>query len=609
MKSKSPLVLVDGSSYLFRAFHALPPLVSSKGQPTGAIKGVISMIRSLIKNYPDSHIAIVFDAKGKTFRNEIYSEYKAHRPPMPDELRCQIEPIHAIVKAMGLPLLIVPEVEADDVIGTLATQATTAGIDTLVSTGDKDLAQLVSIHVNLLNTMTNEFLDSEGVEKKFGIPPERIIDFLALTGDKSDNIPGVPGVGPKTAIKWLQDYGSAEGIIVHADEIKGKIGERLRENIDALRLSYRLATIKSDVALDFGPDNLVIGNPDSQELHRLFSELEFKTWKTELEQNGIKADSAAVSREPGADMLESAKVEAEVPEQIKYQTIVSLTDLTKLIGSLESSGKFALSVEHENAHFMRARLTGIAVCAVAGTAFYIPLKSEAGMTGDEVMSKFKPLLEDKKITKIGYDLKTVCHLLANHGIELAPLKSDVLLASYVLNSVAIKHQLADMAKFYLELEPMDLDSLLGKGRNKLTVDQLPIEKVTDYAAEKADLILRLNSLLTARLRESGTLLSLYQYYEIPLIRVLQKMERTGVIVDAKALAHQSKELGKRLLEVEEQVYIQAGEEFNLGSPKQLQAILYEKLSLPVLKKTATGQPSTAEPVLQELALQYELPHL
>ena len=618
MAKVKELVLVDGSSYLFRAFHALPPLVSSRGQPTGAVKGVINMIRALLKEHGDAHIAIVFDAKGKTFRNDMFEEYKAHRPPMPDELRSQIEPIHNIIRAMGLPLLIVDGVEADDVIGTLARQASKQGIDTLISTGDKDLAQLVTEHVTLVNTMTNELLDIPGVEKKFGLGPDRIVDYLALMGDKADNIPGVPGVGPKTALKWLQEYGSMEGIIENADAIGGKIGERLRENIDLLRLSYELATIKDDVELEFKLQELVKQDDDEETLFDLFSQLEFKSWIKELEEKGVSG-SGNQDQQNGANGAangEAGEVHLVAPADIDYQTITTEEALHELLAKLLASGRFAINLESEDAHYMEAQLFGLSVSAEPGKAVYIPLAHEAGDDGpveqldrETVLAAFKPLLENPLLVKVGYDLKLDRHILANHGIDLQPLKSDVLLASYVLNSVAIKHHLPDIIRYYLEFTPRDVDARLGKGRNKLIPAQLSVADYADYAAEKADAIFRLGLYLEQTLACEGHLLGLYQHYELPLVEALQQVERNGIRLDKTVLAKQSKEIEKQLQKLQLQVFELAGEEFNLGSPKQLQAILYEKLELPVLKKTKTGQPSTAEPVLQELAEQYELPQL
>lgn len=611
MADANELILVDGSSYLFRAFHALPPLVNSRGQPTGAVKGVINMIRALIKEHPNSNIAVVFDAKGKTFRNDIYKEYKAHRPPMPDELRTQIQPIHDIVRAMGLPLLIIEGVEADDVIGTLSVQATKKKMKTLVSTGDKDLAQLVNDHVTLMNTMTNELLDESGVENKFGIGPSLIVDYLALMGDKADNIPGVPGVGPKTALKWLLEFGSMEAIIENAGSIGGKIGERLRENFDQLRLSYELATIKNDVTLDLSISELVHGDEDAEKLHDLFSALEFKTWIRELEEKGVSGSAQANHDSVDVDSTESPAASV-VPETIDYQCVSNEKALESLLEDLGATAKFALSVEFAGEHFMDAEIVGIAISPQIGKAFYIPCQheSEDEQLGlKEVLEQLKPLLENPGIIKCGYDLKLQRHVLQNYAIDLQPLKSDVHLASYVLNSVAVKHQLPAIARFYLDVNHLELESLLGKGRNKLTLPQVAIKDFSAYACEKADLILRLAISLEQDMQDQGHLAGLYRYYETPLIEVLQKVERNGIRLDAKVLHKQSKQLEKQLQKLQEQVYELAGEEFNLSSPKQLQTIFYEKLELPVLKKTPKGAPSTAEPVLQELAEQYEMPRL
>ncbi len=615
MATKKELILVDGSSYLFRAFHALPPLVNSRGQPTGAVKGVINMIRALIKGHPDSNIAIVFDAKGKTFRNEIYDEYKAHRPPMPDDLRSQIQPIHDIIRAMGLPLLIIEGVEADDVIGTLAVQATKKKMHTLVSTGDKDLAQLVNDKVTLMNTMTNEVLDIEGVNKKFGIGPELIVDYLALMGDKADNIPGVPGVGPKTAVKWLLEYGSMDGIIENAEAVGGKIGERLRESLDQLRLSYELATIKLDCKIDVKITELVAGEEASEDLHDLYSALEFKTWIKELEEKGISGSGDVTVLGGGQDSSSTAAKAEEVsvvPETIEYQCVQDSKSLKKLVAELEKSQRFGFCVEFDGEHFMDAEIVGISVCPSIGRAFYIPCghsEEKDQFTADEVLGALKPCLENAELTKAGYDLKTQRHVLQNYDVDLQPLKSDVLLASYVLNSVAVKHHLEDIARFYLDIDPKSLESLLGKGRNKLSLPQVVIKDFVDYSCERADLILRLAIKLEQDMLSQGHLAGLYRYYETPLIEVLQVVERNGIKLDAKVLEKQSKQLAKQLDKLQDKVYELAGEEFNLSSPKQLQTIFFEKLDLPVLKKTPTGQPSTAEPVLQELAEQYEMPRL
>lgn len=616
MPREVQLILVDGSSYLFRAFHALPPLITSKGQHTGAVKGVINMIRSLVKAYPDSHIAVVFDAKGKTFRNDMYAEYKAHRPPMPEELRSQIEPIHAIIKAMGLPMLVIDGVEADDVIGTLATQACAQHIRTLISTGDKDLAQLVTENVTLLNTMTNEALDTAGVTAKFGLPPERIVEYLALMGDAADNIPGVPGVGPKTALKWLQEYGSLEALVANADKVSGKIGERLRENIEQLWLSYRLATIKRDVELGVQIADLVHTDEDAERLHALFSQLEFKSWVKEVEGRGgksaapVRNDSSATASRPANDSP------AQDPVSSETQTVSVLDDaaLDSCIAKLRAARQFAVTLETDGAQYMEATIVGIALSTKAGSAFYIPvghdsLEFPAQLERSKVLDRLRPLLESASVHKVGHDCKFLTHVFANHDITFKGYRFDTLTGSYVLNSVAIDHTLERIAEHYLHLSTVKIEELLGKGKGKMTFSQLDLDAATRYAGRKADLVLRLGEFLADQLASTGELAGLHKYYELALIPVLQRMERCGILVDAELLGKQSQVIGLRLIEVEREAYRLAGEEFNLSSPKQLQTIFYEKLGLPVLKKTPTGQPSTAEPVLQELALEYELPRL
>ena len=613
MAESKQLILVDGSSYLFRAFHALPPLTNSKQQDTGAVKGVINMIRSLMKNYEDSNIAIVFDAKGKTFRSKIYTEYKANRPPMPDELRSQIQPIHQIIEAMGLPLLIISDVEADDVIGTLSGQATEAGISTLISTGDKDLAQLVNDKVTLINTMTNELLNNESVVAKFGVAPNRIIDYLALMGDKSDNIPGVPSVGPKTAVKWLLEYGSMEGVIKNAEAIGGKVGEKLRDNIDLLRLSYELATIKMDVVLDVKIPELVAGQADKQKLHELFSEMEFKSWIRELEDQCVagapKSKKTASKEAAGEEVVVSI-----AEEDIDYKLVVDAGEFAALVDQVSASSSFSISLETIGDHFLDQEILGIALCMEIGKAFYIPFLHyyddvPAQLDSADCLAQLKPILVNPSIVKVGFDLKHLDHVLKNHEITIQPIKKDVHLASYVANSVATKHQLPQITRNYLEVTPIAIESLLGKGRGKLSREQVALADYASYAAQKADHILRLSAILQQTLSSNGNLLGLYQYYELPLIEVLNKVERNGIRVDAVALAKQSKQIGKQLEKLQLQVFEIAGEEFNLSSPKQLQTIFYEKLELPILKKTKTGQPSTAEPVLQELAQDYEMPKL
>jgi len=606
MSDVAPLVLVDGSSYLFRAYHALPPLNNTKGQATGAIKGVINMIRSLIKQYPNSTIAVVFDAKGKTYRDDIYPEYKSHRPPMPDDLRSQIEPIHSIIRAMGLPLLVVDDVEADDVIGTLAQQAWLQKLPTLISTGDKDMAQLVNDHVTLLNTMTNERLDIEGVKTKFGLPPERIIDYLALMGDSVDNIPGVQGVGPKTAVKWLQEFDSVDALIAQADKVGGKVGDNLRNSIDVLKLSYQLATIKLDVALGFGPQDLKHNAEDKEALLALYRDLEFKSWIRELEEQGVQSTPAASApSEPSATTNAEGPL-WQAPATVNYRTLNNETDLQHYLAALVSAPRLALTLMTDDAHFQLARITGIALASKPGNAVYIPLGhdmlgAEAQLSTDSVLALLKPALENQALFKVGHDLKYMSHVLRRHGIRLRGRRYDTMLQSYVLDSVALKHTLEKCCDHYLgEILP-DTESLLGKGRNKLTYSQLDIAKATDYSARCVDLTLRLHYLLSDKLEHTGQLADVYRYFEIALLPVLARMEATGIKVNVQALATQSQQLAVRLVELERKAFELAGEEFNLGSPAQLQKILFEKLGYPVISKTDKGQPSTAEPVLQELA--------
>ena len=611
MSESKQLILVDGSSYLFRAFHALPPLLNSKGQPTGAVKGVINMIRALIKGHPDSNIAIVFDAKGKTFRSDVYSDYKANRPPMPDELRSQIEPIHRIVESMGLPMLIISGVEADDVIGTLAGQASVENIKTLISTGDKDLAQLVNDDVTLMNTMTNELLDYDGVVKKFGVKPNQIVDYLALMGDKSDNIPGVPSVGHKTAVKWLSDFSSMEGIIENADSIGGKVGEKLRDNLDLLRLSYELATIKMDVKLDVEIKDLTHGAENKQQLHELFSDLEFKSWIRELEADGVVSSAKAPTTTDDSDINSENEINV-VPESTDYSIITSESELQGLVSSIETLRVLCINLETINEHFLDLSLFGVSISLGLGKAAYIPL---AHSDNDEqiqldvttVLSRLKPIFENPEIKKVGFDLKRVKHVLQNYEVKFDPIDSDILLQSYIVNSVATKHHLDEIVHHYLGLNIVDLNEKLGRGKAKLNMSQLPVLDFFKYAAEKVDYIYRLSILLAHSLKSEGQLQGVYHYFERPLVEVLQRMERNGIKVDSHALNQQSKELGAQLDKLQKEVFELAGEEFNLGSPKQLQTIFYEKLELPILKKTKTGQPSTAEPVLQELAKDYELP--
>ncbi|MFP6807809.1 MAG: DNA polymerase I [Pseudomonadales bacterium] len=603
MKDDYQLVLVDGSSYLFRAFHALPPLMSSKGQETGAIKGVISMIRKLISEYPKSSIAVVFDAKGKTFRNDIYSEYKANRPPMPDELRSQIAPIHDIVKQMGLPLLVVEGVEADDVIGTLADQASKAKISVLVSTGDKDMAQLVNEHVTLINTMSNTIMDVEGVVEKFGVRPDQIIDYLALVGDTSDNIPGVPKCGPKTAVKWLTAYYSMQGVMDNADEVKGKVGGYLRESFSFLPMSYELATIKLDVELEQNINDLVAGPANNDALLELFTEYEFKTWVEELSDLGsavVSADSAASPRDK--------KVENEA----SYDIVTTHEQLDEWISKLSDAEYFAFDTETTSLDYMVAELVGVSFSCAAGSAAYVPLGHDYEGAPEQlaladVLEKLRPLLEDPERVIIGQNLKYDMSVLARYDLKLRGIGFDTMLESYVLNSVATRHNMDALALKYLGRVTTHFDDIAGKGAKQLTLNQVEVDIAAHYAAEDADITLQLHEVLWPQLSAESSLASIFTDIELPLVTILSKIERTGVLLDTSLLNEQSAELEARLAELEQDAYSLAGEEFNLGSPKQLQKIFFEKLQLPIIKKTPKGQPSTAEPVLQELALDYPLP--
>ncbi len=599
-KKTAPFLLVDGSSYLFRAYHAMPDsFKNSKGEATGVIYGVTNMLRKLISDYQPKHIAVVFDAKGKTFRHDMYKEYKAHRPPMPDDLREQIEPVHKIVEAMGLPLICVSGVEADDVIGTLAAQASELGMETIISTGDKDMAQLVNQHVSLINTMTDAFSDVEGVKEKFGVAPEKIIDYLALMGDKADNIPGVPKVGPKTAVKWLEQYGSIEGIIEHADEIKGKVGESLREHLQQLPLSQQLTTIKCDLDLDVTPKTLIFADPDIDKLRELFERYEFRTWLAQLDDN-----------ENGS----AASIEAKPEVKTSYEKVLTDKQLTAWLKKLKSVEVFAFDLETTSLEYMQAEIVGLSFAVEANKAAYVPLAhsyedAPKQLQREKVLEKLKPLLQDKKAVKAGQNLKYDMSVLANYGINMQGVKFDTMLESYVLDSVGSRHNMDALALRYLDKQTIHFEDIAGKGAKQLTFDQIDIDVATDYAAEDADITLQLHQALWPKLQQSESLQYVFEKIEMPLLPVLSRMERRGVLLDTKALQKQSKQLTKRIDELEQQVHKLAGEEFNLGSPKQLQKILFEKLELPVISKTPKGQPSTAESVLVELAHDYELPKL
>ncbi len=594
------LVLVDGSSYLYRAFHALPGLMNSRGEPTGAVYGVVNMLRKLLTEYDPRYIAVVFDAKGKTFRDDIFPEYKAHRPPMPDALVGQIEPLHAIVRAMGLPLLQIEGVEADDVIGTLATQATAAGLDTLVSTGDKDMAQLVDGGVKLVNTMTDTVLDRAGVVEKFGVPPERIVDWLALVGDTSDNIPGVPGVGPKTATKWLQEYSSLDALVARAAEVPGKAGESLRASLAQLPLARNLATIRCDVPLDAKPEQLARAPLDESTLRELFARYEFKSWLAAL--GGMNRAAPAASPE------------AAVDAKHRYETILDKKLLDDWIARLKKTDAFAFDTETTALEAMQAEIVGVSFTDRAGFGAYVPLAHDypgvpAQLDRATVLEKLKPLLEAEQPRKIGQNLKYDLNVLANHGVRMQGLGFDTMLESYVLDSQASRHDMDSLALKYLGYKTIAYEDVAGKGKNQINFREVPVDRAATYAAEDADVTLRLHEHLWPRLNETPALVKLFEEIEMPLVPVLARMERHGVKIDTDMLRAQSQELSKRVLELEQQAHDAAGQAFNLGSPKQIQEVLYGKLGLPVLRRTPTGQPSTAEEVLEELALDYPLPRV
>lgn len=596
--SGKPLVLVDGSSYLFRAYYALPELSTTKGQPTGAVRGVIAMLRKLAKDYEGSTLAVVFDAPGKTFRDDLYTEYKANREAMPDDLREQIQPIHDIIRAMGLPLLVVPGVEADDVIGTLAHQATAAKQDTVVSTSDKDMAQLVTEHVTLVNTMTDTSMDRDGVVEKFGVPPELIIDYLALMGDSVDNIPGVPKVGPKTAAKWLNQYGSLDDIIAQADAIKGKVGENLRNSLDQLPLSRELTTIKCDVELDVGVKDLAPLEPDQAQLLQYFTDLEFKSWREELESGGADADAVASVPQP---------IEAR-----EYVCITQAADLNRWVEAMRKAGAFAVDTETTSINYMQAELVGFSFAYESGHAAYVPVGHDYAGAPDQlplqtVLDTVAPLLADPQLIKVGQNLKYDMSVLARYGVTVDGPIYDTMLESYVLNSVATRHNMDALAGFYLDRSTIHFEDIAGKGAKQLTFNQIPLETAADYAAEDADVTWQLHQTLLPQVEAHSGLSRVFSEIEMPLIPILSTVERNGALVDGRLLKQHSAELSDRLHTLKEEAWTLAGQEFNLDSPKQLQQIFYEKLGLPVLKKTPKGAPSTAEPVLVDLARDYELP--
>ncbi|UJF19425.1 DNA polymerase I [Vibrio sp. SS-MA-C1-2] len=626
----NPLILVDGSSYLYRAYHAAPNFSNSDGEPTGAIFGVVNMLRSLIHKFPATHIGVIFDAKGKTFRDDIYPEYKANRPSMPDDLRSQIEPLHKIIKAMGLPLLAVSGVEADDVIGTLATQASKKGIPVLISTGDKDMAQLVDENVTLINTMTNVVMGPQGVVDKFSIGPELIIDYLALMGDKVDNIPGVPGVGEKTAKALLTGLGSLETIYDNLDKIaelgfRGSktMAKKLVDNREGAYLSYELATIKCDVELEFAPEELIVTDADKDQLISLFGQYQFKRWLNELldgADNIIAGDSAEKNRATAsveghiASMNSTEDDSAIEVDRSQYQTVTTKEEFTLWLEKLKNAALIAFDTETDSLNYMEANLVGLSFAVTEGEAAYVPVAHDyigapEQLDRNWVLAQLKPLLEDPNLAKVGQNLKYDMSVLARYDIEMQGIKFDTMLESYVVNSVAGRHDMDSLAQRYLKHSTISFEDIAGKGKKQLTFNQIELEQAAPYAAEDADITLRLHNRLIEKLTADQKLNTVFEELEVPLVPLLSKIERTGVLIDSTKLLQQSKEIGIRLIELEQKAHEIAEQEFNLSSPKQLQAILFEKMELPIIKKTPSGAASTNEEVLQELALNYPLPKL
>ncbi|TOE65196.1 DNA polymerase I [Vibrio parahaemolyticus] len=622
---ENPLILIDGSSYLYRAFHAYPGTMSNGEIPTNAVYGVVNMLRSMMRQFASERIAVVFDAKGKTFRDEMYSEYKANRPPMPDDLRCQIEPLHNVIRAMGLPLICVPGVEADDVIGTLAYQASQQGMPVLISTGDKDMAQLVDDNITLINTMTNVVMDREGVVEKFGIPPELIIDYLALMGDKVDNIPGVPGVGDKTATALLQGIGGLTKLYENLDDIAAlgfrgskTMAKKLVDNKDNAMLSYELATIKLDVELEETPESLLKAEPNKDELIKLYGQLTFKSWLNELLESGsgtVEAVELAGSAQASSSSSHAEmETSAVTIDRSQYETILDEASFNAWLEKLKAAELFAFDTETDSLDYMVANLVGLSFAIDEGIAAYVPvahdyLDAPEQLDRDWVLEQLKPILEDDAQAKVGQNLKYDASVLARYGIEMKGIKYDTMLASYVYNSVGGKHDMDSLALRFLQHSCISFEQIAGKGKNQLTFNQIELEQASPYAAEDADITLRLHNRLFANIEQDEKLKSVYEEIEMPLVPVLSRIERTGVLIDDMKLSAQSVEIAARLEELEQKAYEIAEQEFNMNSPKQLQAILFEKMGLPVVKKTPSGTPSTNEEVLQELALDYPLPKL
>ena len=588
-EEKDPIILVDGSSYLYRAYHALPPLTNSKNQPTGAIKGVISMIKKILIDHPESPLAVVFDAKGKTFRHDMYSEYKANRPPMPEDLVQQIEPIHKIISLMGIKLIMIPGVEADDVIGTLAEQARQKKLNAVISTGDKDMTQLVCENVSVVNTMSGELLDESGVLKKFGVGPELITDYLALIGDKSDNVPGVDKVGPKTAVKWLNEYSDIQGVKENSESIGGKVGENLRSSIEMLDLAHELVKIKTDVELELGIEDLARLEPDTEKLTEIYKELEFNAWLQEVPEK--KATTTKVNS--------------------SYICISSQDLLEKVIKNASKAKTIAIDTETTGLDYMDTDLVGISLSYKPGEAYYIPINHQddtvTQLKLNAVLDALKPILESSKNKIIGQNIKFDRNVLAKYGINISSIKNDTMMMSYVLDASATRHNLDALSSYYLNYKTSTFEDVAGKGVKQVTFDQVPIEEATNYAAEDADITLRLYEELNPKLESVASLKKLNEEIEIPLIEVLSEMEQNGAILNSKILSSQSKDLENRIKKLEKKAYEIAGEEFNLGSTKQLREIFFDKLNYRIIKKTPGGQPSTDEKVLVELAEEYELP--
>ena len=623
MNTRPDLVLVDGSSYLYRAFHALPPFTNSRGEPTGAVFGVLNMLNKFLKDYEPERIAVVFDASGKTFRDELFTEYKAHRPPMPDDLRAQIEPLFAAVKGLGLPILREQGVEADDVIGTLACAAAKQDLSVLISTGDKDMAQLVSPKITLINTMSNTVLDRDGVKNKFDVWPEQIIDYLALVGDSSDNIPGIDKVGPKTAAKWLGQYSTLDQLVADAANVSGKVGENLRAGLGMLELARKLATIRTDIPLPLSLDELKRRPPDVDALRALYTKLELRNLLRQLEGGGTgvtptapdapaASGQPAIQGAPAAGISDGAQIIAAAPRI--YETITTTAQLDEWLELLEAAELFAFDTETTSLEYMLAEIVGVSFAVSPGKAAYLPLRHDYAGAPEQLdretsLARLKPLLESGKHGKVGHNLKYDAHVLANHGITLRGMRFDSMLESYVWNSVVIRHDMDSAAEKYLGIRTIHYEDVAGKGAKQIPFSQVPVDKAAEYSSEDADVTLRLHQVLWPQLGTAPALKKLYEDIEQPLVPVLLGMEHHGVLLDRQMLRLQGNELAKRLMEVLADAHKEAGAPFNLDSPKQLCNILFEKMQLPVLRKTPTGQPSTAEDVLEELAESYRLPKL